>query len=273
MAHLSCVGEPVERLREILDEMRRGRHRQRARAARRPAAGARPMDAASRTGSSRSVELIELIREALRLLHRRDLLPRGASGGARPRARPALPEAQGRRRRELPDHAALLRQRGLLPLRRARARVRHRRADHRGHHADHELRADQALHEHVRRDDPGRPARAARGAATPRARRRSPSWASPTRRCSAPTCSRAARPGSTSTRSTSRRRRARSCPRSRRAAVGARRPPALRLCSSVDLTRSDPPGALEVGEEAEHDRQRPAHHRAVELAEHLGTSS
>ena len=61
MAHLSCVGEPVDRLREILDEIGRGRHRQRARAARRPAAGRGGLDAASR-GPESSVDLIELIR-------------------------------------------------------------------------------------------------------------------------------------------------------------------------------------------------------------------
>ena len=69
-----------------------------------------------------------------------------------------------------------------------------------GHHADHQLRADQALHEHVRRDDPARASTSSSRRAPRTARRRSPSSASPTRRCSAPTCSRAARPASTSTR-------------------------------------------------------------------------
>ena len=140
-------------LRDILDEIAPPASTTSSRcAATRP--GARPSWKPHPDGLQSSVELIELICESLRLLHRRRLLPGGPSGGAGPRARPALPEAQGRRRRELPDHPALLRQRGLLRLRRARARERHRRADHRGHHADHQLRADQALHEHVRRHDP-----------------------------------------------------------------------------------------------------------------------
>ena len=50
------------------------------------------------------------------------------------------------------------------------------------------------------------------------------------------------------------------------AAVGAGARQRSGCCSSGDLTRSTRPVALEVGEEAEHDRQRPAHHHAVELS-------
>ena len=73
----------------------------------------------------------------------------------------------------VPDHPALLRQRGLLRLRRARARGRHRRADRPRHHADHQLRQIERFTEHVRRDHPGRLERAARaGAPTTRKRLR-----------------------------------------------------------------------------------------------------
>ena len=49
----------------------------------------------------------------------------------------AQPEAQGRRRRRVPDHAALLRRRPTtVAFVDARARRRHRRADRAGHHAD-----------------------------------------------------------------------------------------------------------------------------------------
>ena len=106
----------------------------------------------------------------------------------------AAPEEEGRGGREGPHHATILRQRGVLPLRRGGARRRHRRADRAGHHADHERGADKALHVDVRRDDTHAAAGGARrrAATTPR---RSSTSASPTRRSSAPSCSRAARPG------------------------------------------------------------------------------
>ena len=64
------------------------------------------------------------------------------------------------------DHAVLLRQRPLLPLRRSRPRTRHRHPDRAGHHAGAELRADEQLRGQVRRVDPdpaGGPLRRARG--------------------------------------------------------------------------------------------------------------
>ena len=63
-------------------------------------------------------------RDASRARDRRSLLPRGPSGGAQPGGRPRLPEDQGRERRELPDHPALLRQPALLRLRSRGARGR-----------------------------------------------------------------------------------------------------------------------------------------------------
>ena len=106
---------------------------------------------------------------------------------------------------------AVLRQPALLRLRGPRARRRHRRPDHPGHHADHQRRADPALHADVRRRR-SRPACCASSSCAPTSPTRSPTSASPTRRCSAPTCWPTARPASTSTRSTARPRRARSSP-------------------------------------------------------------
>ena len=148
----------------------------------------------------------------VRVRDRRGVLPRGPHPRDRRRERPALPQGEGRRGRALPDHAAVLRQPGLLRLRRPGARDRHRRPDHPRHLADHERGPDQAGDGDVRGEDPRRACCASSScAATSRAR--SPTSASPTRRCSAPTCWPTARPGSTSTRSTARRRRGRSSPR------------------------------------------------------------
>ena len=97
-------------------------------------------------------------------------------------------------RRLVPDHAAVLRQRAVLPVRRRGARGRDRGADPARDHADHRPAPDQDDHRHVRRDDPRRRcARRSSGART------TPtpccSSASPTRRCSAPSCWPAVRPG------------------------------------------------------------------------------
>ena len=94
----------------------------------------------------------------------------------------------------------------------ARARdIGDRRPDHPGDHADHQLRADQALHEHVRRHDPDD--LCASSACAPTSRTRWPTSASPTPRSSAPTCWPRARRASTSTRSTAPPPRARSSAR------------------------------------------------------------
>ena len=113
------------------------------------------------------------------------------------------------RGRRLPDHAAVLRQRLLLRLRRARARGRHHRADHPGHDADHARRPGRAHGRRcaARRSPTSSIASSTRAARTPR---RCSTSASPTPRCSAPSCSPPARRASTSTRSTARPPRARS---------------------------------------------------------------
>ncbi|CAA9526005.1 MAG: 5,10-methylenetetrahydrofolate reductase, partial [uncultured Solirubrobacteraceae bacterium] len=144
----------------------RGRRRQRARAARRPAARRGGVD-----GRRGRALLLARARGAhprrVRLLHRR----RGLPGDPRPRrvagGRPPLPQGEGRSGRRLPRHPALLRQRGLLRLRRAGPRGRHRRADHPGHLAHHELQADRADLEAHRLEAARGAARRARGAGRP----------------------------------------------------------------------------------------------------------
>ena len=118
MAHLSCVGETTEGLATTLDRIEaagienvfalRG-DPPRGRGGLRPARGRASAAPPSWPPSS----------APLGLRGRRRLLPGGPPRGARPRDRPRLPEDQGRRRRRLPDHPALLRQPGLLRLRRA----------------------------------------------------------------------------------------------------------------------------------------------------------
>ena len=94
-----------------------GRHPERARPARRPAARrgrlAAPPGRALVLGRADPAD-----QGALRLLRRRRLLPGGAPRRAGPRERPALRAREGRGGRRVPDHPALLRQRGLLRLRR-----------------------------------------------------------------------------------------------------------------------------------------------------------
>ena len=78
-------------------------------------------------------------------------------------------------------------------------RGRHRRADHPGDHAGHQLQPDQDDHRHVRGHDPGASSSASWTGA-PTTRKRLQSWESPTRLSSAPISWRGARPASTSTR-------------------------------------------------------------------------
>ena len=178
---------------------------------------------ATEGGLDYSRELVELIRGELPTSRSaRRASPRSTSTPTVGRGRPALPQGEGRRGRALPDHAAVLRQRALLRLRRARARDRHRRPD-RARASCRSRTYDQItrITEHVRRDDP-RPRLHDRARARAERRARWPTSASPTRRCSAPTCWPTARPASTSTRSTARRRRARSSARCASGAPGTR---------------------------------------------------
>ena len=116
MAHFTCVGATVDELRVTLDRMRdegldnvlalRGD----------PPAGPDRVDG----HRGRPQLLARADRDDPRRLpvrDRRGVLPRDAHPRDEPRGRPALPQGEGRRRRALPDHAAVLRQRVLLGLR------------------------------------------------------------------------------------------------------------------------------------------------------------
>ena len=199
MAHLSCVGHTLDELHEILDEMRDAGIDNVLALRGDPPKGETefkpvPDGLVVRLGPDRADLGV------LRLLHRRRLLPGGAPGGAGPRARPAhlkrkvdagatflitqlffdnedYFEFVDRARASGIDVPIIA---GIMPI---------------------------TNFEQIKRFTsmcgatiPPALLRAARGARTRRARRPSRSWASPTRPCSAPTCSRAARPGSTSTR-------------------------------------------------------------------------
>ena len=195
MAHFTCVGATVDELRATLDRMRERGHRERAGAARRPAAGPGRVD----RDRGRPALLARADRadpRRLRLRDRRRVLPRDAH----PR-RPAPTTTCATRKekvdagRAVPDHAAVLRQPLLLRLRGAGARGRHRRADHPGHHADHQRRARSSGSRACAAPTiPDRLLQRA-GRCAPTSPRRSPTSASPTRRCSAPTCWPTARPG------------------------------------------------------------------------------
>ena len=236
MAHFTCVGATVDELRATLDTMRDAGIENVLALRGDPPAGVDATEWVAAEGGLRySRELIELIRADYDFAVGAACFPEVHLAAESAESDLQVHPREGRRGREVPDHAAVLRQRSLLRLRGPRARRRHRRPDHPGHHADHQRRPDQALHADVRRDDPARPAARARAARRPAGRGR-PTSASPTRRCSAPTCWSTARPASTSTRSTARPRRGRSsarCAASRPG--GARSPPSGRAAAAAGL--------------------------------------
>ena len=179
MAHLSCVGETREGLAAILDRFAEvGVDNVSPCAAIRRAGEAE--FAAPADGLSSAAALTRFIAR-LRLRDRRCLLPGGPPRGREPRSGPRLPEVEGRRRGDLPDHAAVLRQPRLFRLRRRGARDRDRGPDHPRRDPDPELRPSGPDLRSLRRLDPGRSSsrRCGRSAATRRRRRCS---ASPMRR-------------------------------------------------------------------------------------------
>ncbi len=168
MAHLNCVGETAEGLRGVVDEIAEAGIENVLALRGDPPRGqtdfVQPED-----GLGSAAELTAMIAETpSRARDRRRLLPGGPSGGRQPRGRPRLPEDQGRGRRQLPDHPALLRQPGLLRFRGGRARRRDRGPDHPRDHPDRQLRPGAAHLRALRRQHP----RAAGGRAGGPGRRR-----------------------------------------------------------------------------------------------------
>ena len=126
MAHLSCVGETTEGLAVTLDRIEAAGIENVFALRGDPPRGEEDF-VQPEGGLGSAAELAAFISAGWRLWDRRRLLPRGPPGGARPRDRPPLPEDEGRVRRRLPDHPALLRQPGLLRFR----AVRHVRGESR----------------------------------------------------------------------------------------------------------------------------------------------
>ncbi len=171
MAHFTCVNATTEELRATLDRMRDAGHRERAGAARRPAAG--------RDGVDGDRGRPALLARADRADPRR--VPEFAIGAAcfpEVHIHAESPESDLRYLKEKVDAGArflitqLFFDNAYYYDFVARAReVGDRRADHPGHHADHQLRADPPDHGDVRLGDPRAPRRRARRA---RRRRRAP---------------------------------------------------------------------------------------------------
>ena len=137
MAHLSCVGATRDELREILDDIADAGIENVLALRGDPPRG--ETEWTPHPGGLRySTELAALIADAVRVLRRRPPASRRSHPEAPDLAqRPALPQAEGRQRRLVPDHAAVLRQRALLPVRRGGARGRDRGPDPARDHADH----------------------------------------------------------------------------------------------------------------------------------------
>ena len=193
MAHFTCVSATVDELRATLDRCATpGIENVLA------LRGDPPQGQEGWTKTEGGLELLARARRADggRVPASRSARPasrRPTSTRPRPRTTCA-PQGEGRRRRALPHHPALLRQRRLLRVRRPRARDRHRRPDH----------ARASCRSRTSTRSSGSPSMC--GATIPTTLldeleapgddpRRWPSSASPTRRCSAPSCWPAARPG------------------------------------------------------------------------------
>ncbi len=211
MAHLTCVGASVAELRATLDQI--------ADAGIENVLALRGDPPAARTewtphpeGLSYSNELVELVARDYPFCVGAACFPE-VHPQAADRRTTCTSSREGRQRRVVPDHPAVLRQRGLLPLCRRGPRRRHRRPDPARGSCRSPTCPDQDDHRDVWSDDPAgrcssswkRAPERARSRGRARRRLRHPA----VRRAAGP----AARPGSTSTRSTARRPRARSCRR------------------------------------------------------------
>ena len=168
MAHFTCVGATVDELRSTLDEMSRLGFENVLALRGDPPQGQEEWTK-TEGGLEYSRELVELISADYQLSIGAACFPE-----THIHATSAEDDLRYLKEKvdagvELPHHAAVLRQRALLRLRRPRPRDRHRGADRAGHPAHHDLQPALARDEHVRRDDP-RP-RAHRPAPAPGERR------------------------------------------------------------------------------------------------------
>ena len=124
MAHFTCVGATVERAAR--DARRDARARGSTTCSRCAATRPRARRTGRKTegGLEYSRELVELIAADYPFAIGARLLSRDPHPRHQPRGRPRTSGREGRRRRRLPDHPAVLRQRPLLRLRRTRPRRR-----------------------------------------------------------------------------------------------------------------------------------------------------
>ena len=116
MAHLSCVGETREGLAQILDRFAEAGVENILALRGDPPRG-ESVFAATEGGLTSAAELTEFISEGWDFTIGGACFPEVHPEAASLEDDLAYLQVEGRRRRELPDHAALLRQRGLLGLR------------------------------------------------------------------------------------------------------------------------------------------------------------
>ena len=118
MAHFTCVGATVDELRATLDEMRDAGIENVLALRGDPPRGAERVDEDRGRPASTRRELVELLRADYDFAIGAARFPETHIHATSRRGRPAPPEGEGRRGREVPDHPAVLRQRALLRLRR-----------------------------------------------------------------------------------------------------------------------------------------------------------
>ena len=162
MAHLTCVGASRAEIDRSAGQAGGRGHRERAAAPRRSPAGPGPLRACCRWLPLRQ-RTGRIHPPAPAFLPRRRLLSGDPSGGLQSRFGSRQPQAQGRFRRGVPDHAAVLRQPRLPALPGPRLGDWHRRSHPGRDHAGSQPGANAAFREHVRSPHTVGPAEAARG--------------------------------------------------------------------------------------------------------------